>query len=59
MELIRFWTRYGYKVVGGRFGDLVRSPSTTEELNAPIEIVSDDLVAKAESDHAAALDKLR
>lgn len=53
---IRFWTKYGFKVVGGRFGDLVRSPSSFEELNAPIVSVSVEVVERAEAEHKAALE---
>jgi hypothetical protein len=54
MGPVRFWTKYGYKVMGGRF-DVIRSPSCAEELNAPIVNVSPDVVAQSEASHEAAL----
>lgn len=54
MKLIRFWTKYGYQVIGGRF-DFVRSPSIEEEINAPIEEVSSEIVKKSELEHEEAI----
>jgi hypothetical protein len=59
MRLIAFETRYGRKIVGGRFGDLIRTASNTEELNAPLENVSKSLVERAETEHEEAILKQR
>ena len=57
MQVVRFWTKYGYRVMGGRLGSIVRSPSSHEELEAPIVSVSPGIVEQYESEHQAALDK--
>jgi hypothetical protein len=57
LRLTAFRTKYGRKVIGGRFGNLIRTPSSTLELSVPFEIVSDTLVKQAEQEHLESLNK--
>lgn len=57
MEPIKFKTKHGYMVIGGRFQDTIRTPSTQEEIDiAPIE-VDQELIDRAEREFEAALQK--
>jgi hypothetical protein len=59
MELIQFETKYGLRVIGGQFGEQIRSPSSLDDLIAPLRQVPNALVAKAEQEHEDALEKHR
>jgi formate dehydrogenase assembly factor FdhD len=57
LRLTAFRTKYGKKVIGGRCGNLIRTPSSTEELSAGFVMVSDTLVKQAEQEHLESLNK--
>jgi hypothetical protein len=57
MQVVRFWTKYGYRVMGGELGSIVRGPSSHKELEAPIVPVPPGIVEQYEAEHQAALDK--
>jgi hypothetical protein len=57
MKLIQFETKYGLRVIGGEFGDQIRSLSSLDDLIAPLEQVSVDLILRAEKEHEIALDE--
>jgi hypothetical protein len=56
-KLIRFKTKYGDRVMGG-YTEIVRSPSTREELNAPLAEVDQAIIDQYEKDHLKALQNL-
>jgi hypothetical protein len=58
MKLVRFWTKHGWKVVGGRF-DFARSPSTVEEFDAPVGAVDGGMIKEAEEEHDLAIERMR
>lgn len=57
MELIKFNTKYGEMVVGGRFGNIIRTPSNQEELVCPVTEAGQELIDRAEREHEESLEK--
>ena len=57
-KLIRFKTKFGDRVMGGSF-ETIRTPSNTEELNAPLTEVSQEVLDLYEKQHLEAVNQQR